>query len=323
MKECSLGIDIGGTKIAAGLVDRSGHVLKQQTYSTPKESKDRILDVLRETVITFSNLAKEAGYNINGVGIGTAGQVNYDIGRIISGTSNITDWNNIPIIDYLKQYTSLPIYLDNDANTFAIAEYVFGEARGTDNLIGLTLGTGVGGGVISQGDLIRGEWGGAGELGHMTVNMNGPDCNCGSKGCIEVYASGTGIANRMKERLENLESTDLTEELKVYQGNRNQLTSKEVFSWYEAEMPVAKETINLAILALSYGIVNMIHTFNPSVIVLGGGLVREREWIATTIQEHIQHKGMSSLIGTVDIRLSKLGYDAGLIGASSQVWFQK
>ncbi|MFD2044528.1 ROK family protein [Ornithinibacillus salinisoli] len=323
MESCSLGIDIGGTKIAAGLVSRSGEVFEQKNYPTPQESNQSILEVLREIISSFPGIALEMDKNLIGIGVGSAGQVNFKDGQILSGTTNIKDWNNIHITKYLNQFTDLPIWLDNDANTFAVAEYVHGSARGTNDMVCLTLGTGVGGGIISNGDLIRGDWGGAAELGHITVDMNGPACNCGSNGCMEVYASGTGIANRMKEHLAHLAKQELPEEIKFYLENPERLTSKEVFSWYEAGLPVATETINLAIQALSYGIVSIIHTFNPSVIVLGGGLVRERTWLATEIKKNIASKGIRSLVEPVDIRISELGYHAGLIGAASQVWFQQ
>lgn len=304
MSEVSLGIDIGGTKIAAGLITKEGALLRRKTYPTPTESKESILIVLQKIIIDFTKQAEAAGNKLVGVGVGSAGQVQHKKGLILSGTANLKDWNNIHIVEVLQEVTNLPIWLDNDANTFAIAEFLFGEARGTKDLIGLTLGTGVGGGVITNGKMLQGKWGGAGELGHLTVNMNGPGCNCGSRGCIEVYASGTGIANRMKEK-------------------GRYLTSKEVFSLYEAGDLVAIEVIEQAMNALIYGIINLIHTFNPSVIVLGGGVVQGRSWLAELLQAGIQEKGMVSLIKPVSIFVSNLGKDAGVIGAASLSWFHK
>ncbi|MFC4557859.1 ROK family protein [Virgibacillus kekensis] len=316
MEERSIGIDIGGTKIAAGLVNQDGEVVCKKIYPTPKESSQMVLECIKEIVTRSTLYAEKEGIKLVGVGIGSAGQVDYKAGKILSGTDNIKDWNDIHIYNFLKRYTDLPIWLDNDANTFAIAEYALGNAKGTEDLICLTLGTGVGGGVISNGRMVRGKWGGAAELGHITVDMNGPACNCGSNGCLEVYASGTGIANRMREKLSRTDVSSYTE-------NPNLLTSKEVFQLYDQGLPLAKETIDQAIQALSYGIVSLIHTFNPSVVVLGGGLVKERDWIAKAIKNSIQDKGMTSLIRSVDIVISNLGYDAGLIGAAYQAWFHK
>src|SRR5699024_5943567 len=142
--------------------------------------------------------------------------IDYRKGKILSGTSNIKDWNSIPLMNHLKKTTNVPIWLDNDANTFAIAEHRLGKGKMYDDIVCLTLGTGVGGGVISEGKLIHGEWGGAGELGHMTINMDGPDCNCGSKGCLEAYASGSGLARMMMDKMTRLNSGDIPEHLAFY-----------------------------------------------------------------------------------------------------------
>ncbi|GGA79520.1 ROK family protein [Ornithinibacillus halotolerans] len=299
MSEVSLGIDIGGTKIAAGLVTRDGKLLEHQTFPTPSESSESILLVLKQIVSQFTDVE----HTVVGIGIGSAGQVLHEKGQILSATDNLKDWNNIHIVDELKKVTDLPIWLDNDANAFAVAEYIFGEARGTKDLIGLTLGTGVGGGVVSGGKLLHGQWGAAGELGHITVNMHGPTCNCGSKGCLEVYASGTGIANRMKDR------------------SNKEMSSKEVFALYEAGNGLAMEVIDEAIEALTYGMISLIHTFNPTVIVLGGGLLQRQKWLAEKVRKSVPQKGMDSLVKPVKIMVSNLGEHAGVIGAASLAWY--
>ena len=155
----------------------------------------------------------------------------------------------------------------------------------------------------------------------MTVNFSGPKCNCGSRGCIETYASGTGIAARMREKLSEVET--LTDEtLAYYQNNPNELTSHEVFKWYREELPLAKEVIDLALSALTYGISNFIHIFNPTLIVLGGSLMTDNEFLIPELKMGLKQKGIQSLLDTVDIVPSKLGSHAGVIGAAAQVWLE-
>lgn len=317
--EYSIGIDIGGTKIATGIVGREGNVLSKRIYPTPSSTNKEILELLTETVGDYIRIATEKGMELVSVGIGSAGQIDYKRGKILSGTVNIKDWNNIDIRKSLSLITNLPIYLDNDANTFAIAEHQLGSGKGVDDVVCLTLGTGIGGGIISGGNVIRGRWGGAAELGHISVNFNGPDCNCGSKGCIETYASGTGIANRMKEKLRLSNRAEFT----YYKENPHLLTSKEVFVWREQGSIEAIEIIDQTIKALTFGVVNIIHTFNPSMIIFGGGLAEANSWLISEVKKSLETIGMSSLVKDVELKISKLGQDAGLIGAAYQVWMDK
>ncbi|MBP1948420.1 ROK family protein [Virgibacillus litoralis] len=320
MGDFSIGIDIGGTKIAAGIVNKTGEVFHRKVTPTPKETKMRVLELLKDIVSSYISIAEKERMHLIGIGIGSAGQINYKEGKILTGTDNIQDWNDVAISDYLSKYTDLPIFLDNDATTFAIAEHQLGSGKGMSDVVCLTLGTGIGGGIISGGNVIRGEWGGAAELGHITVNMDGPKCNCGSHGCVETYASGSGIANRMKERLHELDTTTNESAKTYFVENPDKLTSKEVFQWYHDGCPIADEVIDTAIKALSYGMITIIHTFNPSRIILGGGIVEDREWLIVKINDRLSNLGMHALVNPVDIQISKLGYDAGLIGAAYQSW---
>ncbi|MDC3413809.1 ROK family protein [Aquibacillus sp. 3ASR75-11] len=319
MRDYSIGIDIGGTKIAGAIVDRQGNIIHKRICETPSESKERVLQVLANLVIEFHQLVEKENIRLVGIGVGSAGQINFNEGIILSGTDNIHGWYHVEVCDYLKQFTTLPIFLDNDVNTFTIAEYQLGSARGIENLVCLTLGTGIGGGVIAEGSMLRGEWGGAAELGHMSVNMYGPSCNCGSRGCLETYASGTGIANRMRERLQNNDSL-ADWEVALYRKNQRSITSKDVFEWKELGASIATEVAEEALQALAYGMMNMIHTFNPTAIILGGGLIDGNRDLVPAVQKRVSKLGMASLVQPVTIRSSSLGEDTGLIGAALQVW---
>lgn len=319
MAEYSIGIDIGGTKIAIGIVRRDGHILDYEVHPTPKTSREDIIELLGKSLLSFERKARKQQIPLRGIGIGTAGQINSKEGVIISGTDNIKDWNNVPLKQHLSQSTSLPIFVDNDANTFALAEYYLGHGKGVKDMIALTLGTGVGGGVISAGKLLRGHWGGAAELGHMTVQMNGPLCNCGSRGCLEMYTSGTGIANRMKEQIIE-EQGEISPQIAMYKGEAENITSKQVFEWYEEGIPEAVSVLDDAIKALTFGSISLIHTFNPALLVFGGGLVEYHPWLLDRVREKVHVHGIASLVKEVDIVQSHLGYNTGLIGASLLPW---
>ncbi|MEH7382298.1 ROK family protein [Bacillus sp. JJ1533] len=318
--EYSIGIDIGGTKIAAGIINREGSVLIKKTFSTPQESKDSIIQLLENIIFSLSETAKTEGKKLVGIGIGTAGQIDFEKGKVLSGTANIKDWNDVPLRDILSTKTDLPIFIENDVNVLALAEQQLGIGRNVENLICLALGTGVGGGVITGGQLLRGAWGGGAELGHITVDMNGPLCNCGFQGCVETYSSGTGIARMMREELESYHDSKGNSELLYYQKHPEEVTSRLVFELMSAGNEVAEKVVETAINALSFAIVSMIHTFNPSLIVLGGGVLHDGAWFIQKVQERVSELGIRSLVDPVEIKGTTLGNDAGLIGAAIQPW---
>ncbi|MEH7234957.1 ROK family protein [Bacillus sp. JJ1562] len=318
--EYSIGIDIGGTKIAAGIINREGNVLLKKVFSTPQETKDSIIHLLENIIFSLSETAKTEGKRLVGIGIGTAGQIDFEKGKVLSGTANIKDWNDVALRDILSKKTNLPIYIENDVNVLALAEQQFGAGRNVENLICLALGTGVGGGVITGGKLLRGAWGGGAELGHITVDMNGPLCNCGFQGCVEVYSSGTGIARMMREELDSYSESVRNSELLYYQKHPEEVSSRLVFELLNSGNEVAEKVVDTAINALSYAIVSMVHTFNPSMIILGGGVLRDGEWFIQKIRERVATIGIRSLVDPVDIKGTQLGNDAGLIGAAIQPW---
>ncbi|MCM3718543.1 ROK family protein [Fictibacillus phosphorivorans] len=307
----SIGIDIGGTKIVAGLVTLGGGVLYKQTVPTATEGREQILFQLQQLI---KDCVKEAHQQrlptLKGIGIGTAGQIDFKQGIVRSGTSNIKDWNDIPLKQEMQRLTGFPTWVDNDVNVVALAESHLGAAKGYDNVVFLTLGTGIGGAVIQEGRLLHGEWGGAAELGHMSVDRNGPACNCGYKGCLEAYASGTGIANRMKHMLKN--------QPERYDGDIENITARDVFQWAAEGKPFAKSILDEAMDALAYGTVNIIHAFNPSLIVLGGGIIDQHNWIISDLENRVRSLGISSLVQSVSFKKAAFGDEAGVVGAAYQ-----
>ncbi|KKI92098.1 hypothetical protein WQ54_10990 [Bacillus sp. SA1-12] len=315
-KDFSIGIDIGGTKIAGGIVNKNGEIVKSSIVSTPKEGGEAIISSLIEMITSFQEIANVSNWELAGIGIGTAGQIDVKNGRVVSGTTNILNWNDIPLREKLSSIIKLPIWIDNDANVVALAESKVGAAKGEEDVVFLTLGTGVGGGVISSGNIIRGAWGGGAELGHLSVNFNGPDCNCGSKGCIEVYCSGTGIARLMREKMNQTTCSSM----ELVTVNEAEITSKHVVQWAKEGNELAQSVIDEMVEGLAFGIVNLIHSFNPTTIVLGGGVMEDGDWLRDLVEKRVRSLGMKSLVQPVTIKLAKLGNEAGLVGAAFQSW---
>jgi glucokinase len=305
LKKFSIGVDIGGTKIAAGVVSNFGEVLFKKMAATPKFSREDILVLLKKLIEDMTGWAAKEGLLLEKIGIGTAGQVDSYQGIILSGTANIKDWGNIRLKEMLSAYTELPVHVDNDVNVLTLAEKTFGAAKGYREVVCLALGTGVGGGVMTNGSLVRGTWGGAAELGHITLDMNGEMCNCGLRGCLETYASGTWIARRMQMLLEKEEGKTL-----------EPVSSSEVFRLYHEGNVMAVQVISTMIKGLSYGIINVIHTFNPEVIVLGGGVMSNGQWIIELVEKEISGIGLQSLVSGVKLKLSALDADSGIVGAA-------
>lgn len=305
-----IGIDIGGTKIAAGIVSNTGNVIFDKKVPTPKMGRSEILALLKSLILELEEWAERNALPLSGIGIGTAGQVNFYEGKVISGTSNIKDWNGVNLREDIATYSTLPVYVDNDVNVLALAESTFGAAKGYEEVICLALGTGIGGGILTNGKLLRGVWGGGAELGHMSIDLNGDPCNCGLHGCLETYASGTWIAKHMQM-------------LRKEKGLSNHVTSRDVFELYEKNDPLATQVIQHMVHGLSYGIVNLIHLFNPQVIILGGGVMSERQWIVEMVHKKISTMGMKSLVENVEIKLSELNHHSGFIGAALQTWLYK
>ncbi|WP_442593834.1 ROK family protein [Neobacillus sp. D3-1R] len=305
----SIGIDIGGTKMAVGLLDRTGDILYKKVIQTPETGKNEIIHLLKGEINNLKDWANQNRIpDIVGIGIGTAGQIDFPNGRVLSGTTNIRDWNNVELRKEMESTFQIPVWVDNDVNVLLLAEKYLGVARGQDEVICFSLGTGVGGAVITKGEIMRGLFGAAAELGHISIDMHGPDCNCGFKGCLELYASGTGIARMMKDKL-------MTSNMTI---NKNEINSRLVFELYHKGNELAKEVIETSITALAFGVVSCIHTFNPGMIILGGGVVENGEWFVDLLKEKLKSLGLQSMIKPVKIVLAKLGPDSGLIGAGYQ-----
>lgn len=295
----AIGVDIGGTNIPASLVDEKGRIIqtvekKTDAHDGPEAVTDRITDSIKE-LMSKTNTA------IMGIGLGVPGALDLDNG-VIETSPNLKDWKKVPILKMLKQKTKLDIYMDNDANCAAIAEHWIGGARGSKNAIVMTLGTGVGGGIIINDKIFRGSHGTAGEIGHITIERNGRACACGNLGCLESYASATGAILTAKEL--------------GLQVN----TAHDIFLKAEAGDRTAIESLKESGKHLGIGIACLANIFDPDVIIIGGGFASAEKYLFPAAKEEAYKRALKTVMDKIEIKRAELSNNAGVVGAARLVF---
>lgn len=301
-----IGIDLGGTKISGAVANFKGDMLSQYTIPTKAEEGEsavlqRIIAVV-EKVIEESNVDKE---KIVSIGIGSPGPLDAKKGMIIT-TPNIP-FKNFNIVKPLVDRFNIATYLDNDANVAAIGEYAFGSGKGTDNMVFITVSTGIGGGAVLNGKIYRGNTCNALEIGHMTLEKDGPRCNCGNYGCAEALASGTAIAKAAREQVEKGLNTSLS--------NYKKITAYEVFREAEKGDTVAQNVLNKALNYLGICVANIITSFDPEVVIIGGGVSKGGNIVFEKVNEVVKKRCFKAMFESTKIVPAALGTDAGVKGA--------
>ncbi len=294
----NIGIDIGGTFIKSAIADEKGKILISSKTPTPKDGRLIPSAVLKVSHEMSDKLKIDFG-EINSIGIGTTGVCDSKNGIVVS-SANIENYSNLHICELIEKETGKDTFLDNDANCAALGEYVLsGEC---DSFVFITLGTGVGGGIVLSGKLLRGINCAAGEIGHMTIVKNGEKCNCGRYGCWERYASVSALVKSA-----------------VAAGMKGEVNGKTIFEYYKKGDDIARDVVTNWLEYVSEGICNTINIFQPDVVVIGGGVSREGDLILNPIKEFVKENSMtgrSQELLQTDIRISKLFNDAGVVGAS-------
>ncbi|NFL74804.1 ROK family protein [Clostridium sporogenes] len=299
-----IGIDLGGTKISGAVANLNGDIISQYTLPTKAEEGEkkvlqRIIDIV-EKVIEKSNVD-----NFISIGIGSPGPLDTKEGVIIT-TPNLP-FKNFNIVKPLVEKFNILAYLDNDANVAAIGEYTFGAGKGTNNMVFITVSTGIGGGAILNGRIYRGSTCNALEIGHMTLEKDGQRCNCGNYGCAEALASGTAIAKLASEQVRKGEKTSLCSYEKV--------TAYEVFKEAEKGDIVAKSVLNEALNYLGICVANIITSFDPEMIIIGGGVSKGGKIVFERINKVVKERCFKHMSENTKIVLAALGNDAGVKGA--------
>lgn len=313
MKKIAIGIDIGGTNTAIGLVDKEGKVYYQQSIPTQthRNVEDYVLDLYNE--IEKGRNSLQGDFEVIGIGIG-APNGNYYAGTIENAT-NLRWKGIIPLTKMFGKYYKFPAFLTNDANAAAIGEMVYGGAKGMKNFIVVTLGTGLGSGIVVNGQLLYGHDGFAGEMGHIIVSPNGRQCGCGRKGCLETYVSATGVVRTVYKLL-----ADHTEDSELRRIPFHELTAKHVAEAAERGDIIAKETFEHTAQMLGKVIADVVAITSPEAVFLFGGLAKAGKILFEPTKFHMEKNMLYTYSNKVKLLPSQITDNAAVLGASSLVW---
>ena len=301
-----MAIDLGGTNLRMGVVGRSGEVTHWKKQPTPG-TREGILNAIGLLVGEGIAYCAEAHRRVAGVGISTGGQVDYATGVIVASTALIPDWSNVPLRAVVGGKYHVPVYADNDGNCAAAAEKLFGKGREVPNFFCLVLGTGIGGGVCVDGKLLRGTGNFAGELGHVSVDANGPECSCGGRGCVELYASGSGIARWARE----------DPHLRRLAGPEGELTSKTIGDAAKAGDACATALLVAAGERLGLAAAGLVNVFNPGCIILAGTLLDLGAPYLDAFCATVLRRAMRAPAGQLKIEISVFPQEGGILGAAA------
>lgn len=301
----AVGVDVGGTKIAAGVVTPAGKMLNEVRYPTA-DTPQELIDVIARAVAEA-----RAGIEAGGVCLAVPGLILASEERVVF-SPNLRAIEGIPLREALGERIGLPLTVENDASAAAWGEFCFGAGKDVDHLVFLTLGTGVGGGVISSGVLLRGAQGAAGELGHVTLQATGPRCSCGNRGCLEALASGTAIARRAREISVERPGSELGR-----LAAERPLTGEDVSMLARAGDSAAAAVLREAGMWLGVGIAGFVNIFNPEVVAIGGGAAEAGDLILEPARREVYLRARSPSRDAVEVREASLGPDAGVLGAAA------
>ena len=306
MRKYVIGIDLGGTKISTALSDFRGNILNNVVVKTKADEGE--IPVLNRIISTIESVIDKEGISIDevqAIGIGSPGPLNVSTGVIID-TPNLP-FKNFNVKKPIEEKFKVPVYLDNDANVATIGEFMFGAGKGKKNLVFMTVSTGIGGGAIIDGKIYRGSTFNALEIGHTTVEPEGPKCNCGNIGCLEALSSGTAIGKRGQE----VADSEVETSLKQY----DKITSYEVFLEAEKGDEEAKKIRDKALNYLGIGVANVVSIFDPEVVIIGGGVTQVGDILFNRVREVVTQRCFKVMSDNCDIVPAGLGTDAGVVGA--------
>ncbi|GAA3216095.1 ROK family glucokinase [Actinocorallia longicatena] len=306
----TIGVDVGGTKVAAGVVDEQGRILEKLRRPTPSTNPEETAEVISEVV----QLLKKKHDKVGAVGLGAAGFVDESRSTVLFAPN--LAWRDEPIKEKVERRVGLPVVVENDANTAAWAEAKFGAGRGDSHLVIITLGTGIGGGIIIDGKLYRGRYGIGAEFGHMRVVPDGRRCGCGNRGCWEQYASGNALAHEARD-LARVEPHRAKRLLELAGGTFEAITGLVVTEAAREGDPAALECFQSVAEWTGQGMADLTATLDPGAFIIGGGLSAAGdlllEPIKKTFSAQVTGHGYRTL---ADVRIAELGPDAGLVGAA-------
>ncbi len=315
-----IGIDLGGTNIKTGIMDSDANVIaKASTPTQADQGVDQVLAKMAQSALDIIKQAKLEKNEIVAIGVGSPGPIDFERGRIINAP-NLLGWEDTPVCQTIQEMTGIKTYVENDANAAALGEFWAGAGKSkvVKNLVMMTLGTGIGSGIIINGKMLRGAHGMGGEGGHIIVQTNGRTCGCQQKGCVEAYASASSCARIAEERIHQFPQSTLQQVL-----NKNKtLTSKDVFDAAKKDdtfaQIIARETADY----LAAACITFARLFDPQMIVFAGGMILAGDYLFDLIRQSVEK--MNWKVGPVLMKIvpAELGNDAGFIGAAAAAWHE-
>lgn len=314
MNKLYIGVDLGGTNIAAGIVDADGNILHKKSVRTDLPKPEHVIE--NDIYTLCMELCKDRGYDlakdISAIGIGTPGAVDGIRGIVWQNVNfGYTNWQIKTNLE--KLFGNVPVYVENDANAAVIAEATAGSAKGKKDVLMITIGTGVGGGVYINGSIYAGSNFAGLEVGHMVIQKNGRQCNCGRKGCFETYASAAALVSDTKVAMENNRDSLLWEIC----PDIKKVNAKTRFDAYKSGDETASKVVDEYIANLAAGIVNLINIFQPEVLCIGGGVSNERQFLIDLLMPYITTEDFAkNARERTKIVIAKFRNDAGIIGAA-------
>ena len=312
--DIAIGVDLGGTNIRGILVDAKGVIINQlKCRSQVKRGKEIAIKKLLDLIQKLKAQSVSSGHLI-GIGVGAPGPLDVKKG-IIHFAPNLPGWKEVYLKKILKDKFNMKVVLENDANAAAWGERCFGAGKGINNLVCFTLGTGIGGGIIIDGKIYHGNNFVSAEFGHMTVNKDGPLCNCGNRGCLEAYSSATGIRNRIKDKIKKGITSQFFTNIDDYLNESVSL--KSIFETARMGDDLTKNIVEDAITYLGIAMANIANLLNPEMIILTGGISKEGENLMMPLKKVIKKRTLSSNYQFLKIVTGELGDFAGTLGAAA------
>ncbi len=318
-----LATDLGGTNMRTALLNDKGEILAHMRKPTNADmGKDKVIEKLITTLKATAAKHNIPLKRIEGIGIGFPGPVDVELGVVLN-PPNMKGWINIPLRDIMEEEFKMPVTIENDANAAALGEHWMGAGKGTKSLVCITLGTGVGGGIVLNDRVWHGATGIAGEIGHTTIIRNGFKCNCGNRGCLEAYASATGMVRMMRKAL-SMGGMD-KQSLSVMPVDEEKLDkdgSKYITELAAKGNKIALRVIKEMIQILGIAIVNLIHILNPEVIVISGGVTNMGSKLFNPLRQEVKKRAFEKAVEYLRIVPARLGENAGVIGAARSALMQ-
>lgn len=358
-----IGVDLGGTQMRAAVMRGATLLSRVGLLTGENPAPERVMPRVFAAIQEALEQANVSIADVAGIGIAAPGPLDSKTG-VVFAPPNMPGWDHVPLRDIFSEQYHMPIFVENDANASGLGEYMFGAGRGCHTMVYMTISTGIGGGIISEGRIMEGASGTAGELGHMTIDWHGERCNCGNVGCLEYFASGTGIARKANEIIRAGEGNELLTFARTMlrhsstvpnpaalpmQGHdattiemrwpptegemgtsgvlpqseeeELQVNARTVALAAEAGIPIARAIVENAAEALGVGLVNIIHCFNPEMIILGGGVTQMGPMLMEPALRVVQERAMKVPRERVQIVLAHLGTNTGLVGAGALIYY--